>query len=216
MPNNLIKRMKQFLQQEQDYIWFTSPFNTQNRRHRHRGPCAMGSTAIVTTKGNDQEPREEHDENGLVSKNNSSVSSRENFQGAEQDYFEERVVYTTFPIDLPQPDFDEYIDRKFSNLDVSIRNEMKALLNVEKDGDMKKHIFSNDEFDGSVSATLIQILRESNANSNELEISVGYVKFTRKSEQHRDQLQHDWKNNTERVERALQYKYGIQLQRELS
>ncbi|CAF3376100.1 unnamed protein product [Rotaria sp. Silwood2] len=67
---------------------------------------------------------------------------------------------------------------------------------------------------GTVSATLAQMLLERTAG--EIRVTVGYIKFTRRPTQGWHYVQDYWQNNTERVMRALQYKYGLRLQNELT
>ena len=237
MPKNWTKKVKKFLQQKEDYIWLTSPHNAPDERNHYRASSttepyssAPGAHNAYETRRNNvktvepysgnpeanavQEPRRDDAEKQVAPNYERQASNRGNLP-AEQHSCEERVVYTTFPNNLRKGDFEEYIDRKFSNLTGMIRKEMKCLRSGNRDTDMGQNVYLIDEPDGSKTAVLIQMLYETNADSNEIQISVGYVKYTTKSEQYRNQLQHDWQMNKDRIERALQYKYGLQLQGEL-
>jgi hypothetical protein len=98
--------------------------------------------------------------------------------GNGKDDCDERVVFTTFPINLTKVDFEDYIDKKFSNLDTKNRDKIKALYKANTDIDMEKNVSFDYECDGAISAVLTQMLFE--RTSNELRVSVGYIKFTRR------------------------------------
>lgn len=130
------------------------------------------------------------------------------------DNFVERVVYTTFPSNLSRYDFEEYIDRKFSNLDNTNRERIKALYKANRDIDLEKNVTFDYGVNGAITAILTMMLFE--RVGGELKISVGYIQYTRKPTlgwHHRPDY---WQSNTDRVVKALQYKYGLELQRELA
>lgn len=133
--------------------------------------------------------------------------------GEGADVFDERVVYTTFPNNLAKNDFEEYIDRKFSNLDDTNRDKIKALFKATKDVDLEKNVTFDYGVNGAISANLIMMLFE--RTGGELKISVGYIKYIRKPTIGWHHLPNYWQSNTDKIVRALQYKYGLELQREL-
>jgi hypothetical protein len=130
------------------------------------------------------------------------------------DTFYERVVYTTFPSDLAKSDFEEYIDRKFSILDSTNREKIKALYKANKDLDLEKNVTFDYGVNGAITATLTMMLFE--RAGDELKISVGYINYTRQPTTGWHHLPNYWQSNTDKVVKALQYKYGLELQRELS
>lgn len=134
--------------------------------------------------------------------------------GQGVDTFDERVVYTTFPSDLAKKDFEEYIDRKFSSLSVSNREKIKALYKANRDVDLERNVQFSYEPNGAISATLTMMLFE--RSGGELKVSVGYINYTRKPTQGYHHLFDYWQSNTDRVVKGLQYKYGLELQRELA
>ncbi|UJR09181.1 hypothetical protein I4U23_013429 [Adineta vaga] len=133
--------------------------------------------------------------------------------GNGRDDSDERVVFTTFPSNLTKADFEEYVDRKFSNLDNNNRAKMKALYKANTDIDMEKNVSFDYESDGAISAVLTQMLFE--RTQTELRVSVGYIKFTRRPTKGWHYLRDYWQSNTEKVIKALQYKYGLELKKEL-
>lgn len=133
--------------------------------------------------------------------------------GQGVDSFDERVVYTTFASDLAKPDFEEYIDRKFSDLSDSNQKKIKALYKATRDVDLEKNIYFDYEPNGTISATLTMMLFE--RAGGELRVSVGYIKYIRKPSQGYHFNVDYWQSNTDKVVRGLQYKYGVELQREL-
>jgi hypothetical protein len=231
------------------------------------------------------------------SKSNSILEKRNQFLYQEEDYrwfmqkypgeikedcYDERIVVTTFPNNLNTQDLEEYVDRKFSNLDDDIINKMKTLIKASLDANMEKNDVSSMEkndassmgkndassmennkssvdkkelqtvesrsdtikegseednshtyyhlngsenllsFDfntnGKATATLIEILSEKSYTNNELKISIGYIKLTRKSKNatNTNTMENYWNSNRHQIVKALQYKYGKQLKRELN
>lgn len=134
--------------------------------------------------------------------------------GNGQSDWDERLVVTTFPKNLSKAEFEEYIDRKFSELDHKIKERIKALYKALTDIDMEKNVSFDYNTNGSISATLTQMLFEK--TSDEIIVSVGYMKFTRKPSNGWHFVQNYWQDNAEKVVKALQYKYGVQLKNELS
>ncbi|CAF1015044.1 unnamed protein product [Adineta steineri] len=183
--------------------------------------------------------------------------------GIRHDSYDERIVVTTFPTNLTIEDFDEYIDRKFSDLNADNREKMKTLIKVNLDPSSEYTDASpseenglplnNDEYgttessrnttaenhvkcnknktpyfsdnekmfsvncapNGRTTATLIEILFEKSSQQNEYKISIGYIKLSRMSKNGSHNIDNYWIPNQDRITKALQYKYGKQLKREL-
>ena len=133
--------------------------------------------------------------------------------GFGTDNIDERVVYTTFPSALRKCEFEEYIDRKFSNLDNTNRERIKALYKATRDVDLEKNVTFDYGVNGAITATLTMMLFE--RVSGEVKISVGYIKYVRKPTDNWHFLPDYWKSNSDKVITALQYKYGVELQRQL-
>ncbi|CAF1475481.1 unnamed protein product [Rotaria sordida] len=141
-----------------------------------------------------------------VSNNDLTELTDANSENPLIDQCEERIVVTTFPNNITKADFNEYIDRKFFDLDNNIKETLKQPFECITNNDMEKSVYF-DNTNGSISATLTQMLYE--RTSDEIKVSVGYIKFTTRP------TQNCWQNDTERVMRALQYRYGLQLKNEL-
>ena len=215
MPKNLKKRIEKYLQQQPDFIWLTSPYNTQSGRSGRRAPVEKGASSSSPGSRHIQGSEQGYIYGQVGMEGNHQALYRGNSYEGEQHSFEERVVNTTFPGDLHEHDFEEYVDRKFSNLNVSIRGMMKSLFKERKNTDAEQRVQLTDETDGSLAITLVQMLLDKDRESNELNVSVGYVKFLAKSRHSRDQLEQDWQINRDRIVKALEYKYGLNLKGEL-
>jgi hypothetical protein len=129
-------------------------------------------------------------------------------------YFHNSVLFSTFPASLNQSDFEYYIDTTFSNYPEPIVIRMKALFNKNDPSSLSKDFAFNVHDDGTQSATLIQILTEKN-EYNELEMVVGVISVIQKPSMDYHYVEDNWRNQ-ERVQRALQYIFGMEAQKRIS
>jgi hypothetical protein len=91
---------------------------------------------------------------------------------------------------------------------------MKALFNKNDPSSLSKDFAFNVHDDGTQSATLIQILTEKN-EYNELEMVVGVISVIQKPSMDYHYVEDNWRNQ-ERVQRALQYIFGMEAQKRIS
>ncbi|CAF4087812.1 unnamed protein product, partial [Rotaria sp. Silwood1] len=160
----------------------------------------------------------------MVIKANQFISQETEFRwfmgekggGHGQDTFERRVVLTTFPIDLQQEEFNEYVNKKFCDRDENTRNKIAALFKVNTDCDDEKNVTFNYEPNGGISATLTQIVFEREHSRREIRISVGYTRCIRKPKQNERLDFNYWKSNQDNVIKALQFLFGKDLKQELA
>ncbi|UJR09180.1 hypothetical protein I4U23_013428 [Adineta vaga] len=215
MSTPMTKRVEEFLQHKQDYDWFIASYKGQREQVHCEERVVSKTNSDVSTKRKCEEPGQNPYQKQAVVTTSLGVSTKSNFEASGQDLCEERLVVTTFPSNLAKADFEEYVDRKFSNLDNNNREKMKELFNVDTNSDIQTYVSFDNESNDAIGATLTQILLERNNDYNELKISVGYIKFTSRSTCDSNYLRDYWQSNTERVVKALQYKYGLELKNEL-
>ncbi|CAF3402758.1 unnamed protein product [Rotaria socialis] len=71
----------------------------------------------------------------------------------KNDSYDQRMIVTTFPDHLTTKDFEEYVDRKFSDLDDGVRKKMKSLIEANTNDNKKENNSSGSSSpDSSVSA----------------------------------------------------------------
>ncbi|CAF1647329.1 unnamed protein product, partial [Adineta ricciae] len=90
-----------------------------------------------------------------------------------KDDFQRRVVLTTFPSNVTQAAFEDYVEKKFSDQEEKMKNNIKALFHANLDSDTDKRITFDYGTDGQISAVLTQILFERHPESGEIKVSVG-------------------------------------------
>ncbi|CAF4538310.1 unnamed protein product, partial [Rotaria sp. Silwood2] len=131
------------------------------------------------------------------------------------DHFQTLVVHSTFPVNLDQSDFEYYIDMTFNNFPEDLRARMKNLFQKSRQNPISEDITFADHENGTVSATLVQILSQKN-DRNELEMLVGSVSLTRRPSEGSYLCRSHWEQHKEQVKTALQYIYGKEAEKELS
>ncbi|CAF2725343.1 unnamed protein product [Rotaria sp. Silwood2] len=96
-----------------------------------------------------------------------------------------------------------------------LRARMKNLYQKSRQNPISEDTTFADHQDGTVSATLVQILSQKN-DRNELEMLVGSVSLTRRPSQDSYLCCSHWEQHKEQVKTALQYIYGKETEKELT
>ncbi|CAF3267353.1 unnamed protein product [Rotaria socialis] len=159
----------------------------------------------------------------LVNQANQFLAQKEDYEwfvsnkgGAHgEDIYDRRLVVTTFPLDLAKAEFEDYVNKKFSDYPENLRNKIAALFKVIKDCDMEKNISFGYE-SGKISAVLTQILFEKQSVSKEIKVCFGYTRCIRMIKTDSKLDFGYWNSNEERVTKALQFLFGTELKKELA
>jgi hypothetical protein len=103
----------------------------------------------------------------------------------------------------------------FSDFPEYIRIRMKALYNKNDLNSSSEDLIFDSHADGTLSAILVQILTQKN-DYDELEMIAGLVSVTRKPSVGHHYVADDWQNKRNKVQRALQYIFGNEAQKEIA
>ena len=131
------------------------------------------------------------------------------------DHFHNLVVRSTFPADLDQNSFGDYIDMTFNDFPSSLRTKMKHLFRENNRNATLEDVIIATNTNSTASATLIQIVMQNN-DRTELEMLVGSISFTRQAPQGYQYTARYWEQHKGQVQRALQYIYGKEAKKQLS
>ena len=133
-----------------------------------------------------------------------------------RDEFKNTIVYSTFPANLNQTDFESYIKMTFCDLPHEHQTKMAGLrLTKSQSFQQEDVVFDYAPTTGCISATLLQIVSQRN-EQNELEILVGAISLVRKPTIGLHFNNDYWQSDKSRVQRGLQYLFAIEAKKELA
>ncbi|CAF0851434.1 unnamed protein product [Adineta ricciae] len=133
-----------------------------------------------------------------------------------KDQFQNTVVFSTFPADLSQAGFANYVESTFCDLQKTQREKLKGMYWTNSHTYQQEDIiFDYGVQNGKISATLLQVVSQKNA-AKELQVLVGVISLIRTPETGWHFNNDYWKSDQDRVKSGLQYLFGNEAKKELA